>query len=81
VPYSLCLVILLLLSQRTAGYIIHDLPPFGLIFWALLRSSVLWSIVAAILLMTRNLSRTTSNLVMFFLAVITSATWLVLIIL
>ena len=70
VPYSLGMLAVLLVSQQTAGYLIHDLPPLGVIFWVTLRSSMVWAVVVAIMLAMRYIARGAVNLSMLLMAVI-----------
>ena len=65
VPYSLIVIGLLTFSENTGAYLIHAVPPLGLLFWALLRSSIAWTAVSTIMLITRSIPRTIGNILMF----------------
>ncbi len=67
VPYSLLMVSLLLFSESNGAYLIHSYIVVGLLYWALLRCSVLWTAIAAVTLWKRSIRRTLQNTTMFIL--------------
>jgi hypothetical protein len=70
VPYSLLIFSLLTFSESKGGYLIHDLPFFGLLFWALLRSSIAWTAVTAILLIRGLVPRSPGDFTKFGLGIV-----------
>ena len=56
------MISLLTFSESQGGYLIHDVPFFGLLFWALVRSSCAWTAVTAILLIAGAVPRSAGEL-------------------
>jgi len=57
-PFTSIILGLTAVPSSPGGYLIHDVFPLGLVFWATLRGSILWTVATGIILLARSIRPT-----------------------